>query len=252
MTNQNHILKVAQMNQQDKINSEKNYHNQVFSGKIDNRSFTSKFYRMNRSSSDYYNKVLQSEIVGKSVLEFGCGVGANFPIVSEKAKEYCGVDISDEAIKIAKGRYGEAFIVDDCEALKIDQKFDLIFGSSILHHLDNEKACNSLTSKLNPSGKILFLEPLGKNPLINFYRRITPNQRTPDEHPFVDKDIQVYKKYFNLKINYFSLFNVLSLPFLNLPIGEKLYEITDRIDQNLRHILGPNYCKVILHGDLKN
>ena len=44
---------------------------------------------MNRSSSDYYNKVLQSEIVGKSVLEFGCGVGANFPIVSEKAKEYC-------------------------------------------------------------------------------------------------------------------------------------------------------------------
>ena len=142
--------------------------------------------------------------------------------------------------------------MDNCENLKIGEKFDFIFGNSILHHLDNEKACNSMLKTLKPDGKILFLEPLGKNPLINLYRRLTPNQRTPDEHPFIDKDFEIYKEYFNLELTYFSLFNVFSLPFLDFQIGGKIYEFTDKIDRNFRHILGPYYWICIIEGNVRD
>ena len=36
---------------------------------------------------------------------------------------------------------------------------------------------------MKPSAGALFIEPLGHNPVINLYRRRTPEQRTVDEHP---------------------------------------------------------------------
>ena len=36
---------------------------------------------------------------------------------------------------------------------------------------------------LKPGGLGVFAEPLGSNPLINVYRRLTPRYRSPDERP---------------------------------------------------------------------
>jgi hypothetical protein len=36
-----------------------------------------------------------------------------------------------------------------------------------------------------PAGWALFSEPLGHNPLVNWYRNRTPEQRTEDEHPLL-------------------------------------------------------------------
>ena len=67
------------------------------------------------------------------------------------------------------GRFEEhecTFITWPCENTELDQNFDVIFGNSILHHLDSENAANSLHNLLNKNGRFLFLEPLGYNPLI--------------------------------------------------------------------------------------
>ena len=42
---------------------------------------------------------------------------------------------------------------------------------------------NEISRILKPNGKLLFIEPLGTNPLINFYRKLTPKSRSKDEHP---------------------------------------------------------------------
>ena len=37
---------------------------------------------------------------------------------------------------------------------------------------------------------ILFFEPLGTNPFINFYRYLTPSSRSKDEHPLLKEDFE--------------------------------------------------------------
>jgi SAM-dependent methyltransferase len=61
--------------------------------------------------------------------------------------------------------------------------FDTAIGFAILHHLDIELAIAELYRVLKPGGVAWFAEPLGTNPLINLYRRLTPQYRTEDEAP---------------------------------------------------------------------
>ena len=59
-----------------KIKSESEYHNEVFSGGSEKRVLSSKFYTVFSLSSKYYDGVLQSIVnPNSSVLEFGCGLG---------------------------------------------------------------------------------------------------------------------------------------------------------------------------------
>ena len=50
-------------------------------------------------------------------------------------------------------------------------------------------ALSELHRVLKPRARALFAEPLGSNPLINLYRRLTPQYRTADESPIVLKDL---------------------------------------------------------------
>ena len=42
----------------------------------------------------------------------------------------------------------------------------------------------------------MFYEPLGTNPMIRLYRRLTPRLRSPDEHPLVDADVDLARRSF--------------------------------------------------------
>ena len=64
-----------------------------------------------------------------------------------------------------------------------DGSFDYAIGFAILHHLELESALSELHRVLKPQGVAFFAEPLGSNPLINAYRRRTPQYRTEDETP---------------------------------------------------------------------
>ena len=65
----------------------------------------------------------------------------------------------------------------------------------MLHHLDLSKCMLELNRLLRINGSIVFMEPLGTNPLINLYRKLTPNSRTADEHPLTPKDFYFIKTY---------------------------------------------------------
>ena len=74
--------------------------------------------------------------------------------------------------------------------------FDRVCGSGILHHLDLSRALPEISRVLKPGGRAIFIEPLGHNPIINWYRRRTPGMRTADEHPLLASDLAEASRHF--------------------------------------------------------
>jgi 2-polyprenyl-3-methyl-5-hydroxy-6-metoxy-1,4-benzoquinol methylase len=84
-------------------------------------------YRYWRAQKYYHNK---------KVLDVGCGYGYGSFVLSNVSKKVVGIDISDEAIQIAKKRYSKSnieFFLMDAEKMDFDDRFDIIvFFKAIL------------------------------------------------------------------------------------------------------------------------
>ena len=144
-----------------------------------------KFYDLTESSHALYHSLLLERCQGKRVLEYGCGEGSSAFLLAEQGAAVTGIDISDVRIEHAREQAAEledpsmSFEVMDAEALAFrDSSFELICGTSIIHHLDLARAFSELRRVLTADGVGIFLEPLGHNPLINLYRARTPELRT--------------------------------------------------------------------------
>jgi ubiquinone/menaquinone biosynthesis C-methylase UbiE len=94
-----------------------------------------------------------------------------------------------------------------------DNTFDVVFGIGILHHLDIDRACETIARVLKPTGVAVFLEPLGHNPFINLARYLTPGSRTPDEHPLTMSDLGTIRQHFQtVELRFVNLLTLLSTP----------------------------------------
>lgn len=91
-----------------------------------------------------------------------------------------------------------------------DESFDMVFGSSILHHLDFTRALDEIRRVLTPNGRILFTEPLDNNPIGKIVRALTPQARTDDEQPLRTKEFAELQSRFDTSF-YFQ--QLLSVPF---------------------------------------
>lgn len=186
----------------EKIEREKAFHNSAFQSSVRHREAA--FYSVWGDSLALYERLLNEHGgSGTSVLEYGCGQGSHAFFLAERGAHVLGIDISDVAIQQAQAEAATRrlmtaeFRVMNAETLDLPPgTFDLICGSGILHHLDLERAYPAIARVLRPSGVAVFLEPLGHNPLINLYRRLTPDQRTSDEHPLLRRDFDLARRYF--------------------------------------------------------
>ena len=189
------------MNLTEKNIREKNFHNKLQSknkGRFEN-IFYKAIYNINEDFFDF----LKKNVKDSEVLDYGCGIGNSVEkVIKYNPKKITGIDISEISINKAKKKANElglnvSYKVDNCEKTSFDSNsFDIIYGSGILHHLQIDKCLEEIHRILKPNGSILFVEPLGTNPLINFYRKLTPNSRSVDEHPLIKKDLD----YINLEI----------------------------------------------------
>ena len=58
------------------------------------------------------------------------------------------------------------------------------------------------------------MEPLGTNPLINLYRKLTPKSRTIDEHPLISKDFDFIKNTFGtITVKYYGFTSLIFFMF---------------------------------------
>ena len=215
---------------------EKDFHNNLQSRK--KSRFENIFYKALYNMYEDFNSIIYKKAKKKIILDYGCGVGS----VTEKIANFypeklVGIDISEVSINKASENAKKLnlqieYSVDNCENLKFKENtFDLVFGSGILHHLDIDKAINEISRVLKNNGEMIFLEPLGTNPLINLYRKLTPNSRSVDEHPFVEKDFLLINSLFKrVETNYYGFFTLIFFLFYRKPEKSVLFKIICKID----------------------
>lgn len=216
---------------------EQDWHNKRFSEAKDPRNALGKYYSVTVNAKKYLDDELRNYSDNLKLLEYGCGTGGNLEFYNTLGFKIYGIDISEEGIKKAiqnakiKKIQAEYF-VDDAHSTHFDgSEFDVIVGNGIIHHLDIEQSMVEINRLLkNKGGKALFFEPMGHNPSINLYRKLTPKMRTIDERPLTTNDFLIMKKYFNVDVKHFCFLSIGAVFFHKSKMFSLIYNALEKLD----------------------
>lgn len=175
---------------------------------------TSHFYRLRRE------QILHEELQyanGRRVLEIGSHCWIRWMENSDIQPDVLEcINISEKELQKGRdaaqaSRVKPRLSLMDANNLEFaDESFDMVFGGSILHHLDFVRALDEIQRVLKPEGRILFVEPLDTNPIGKIVRALTPQARTQDEQPLRTQEIAEIQKRFQATFFYQQF---LSVPF---------------------------------------
>ena len=211
------------------LNIEREFENQKVKDR-DSKKAQDKFYWATNIQIIRHNLNTFKKIKDKRILEIGCSYGRDALLYTKYAAFYCGIDLSDEAIKKAinlKLENSEFLCVDGHDIPKEDESFDFVVVNGLLHHLDLERSFQEINRVLKSGGYLIFREPLGTNPFFQLYRYLTPLARTPDERPFTLSDIKLMKDYFYLKnVEWFGFLSIFSA-YLQINLIRKILTSLD-------------------------
>src|SRR6266487_3366919 len=138
-------------------------------------------------------KMLSSHLKpGMTVLELGCGTGSFTRELARSGADVVAIDVSPELLEMAKANCSAPNVqyqIQNAYALSYSEgAFDSVVGSSVLHHLEVEKALRGAYRVLKPGGTIYFTEPNMLNPQIAIQKNIPWIKRklgdSPDETAF--------------------------------------------------------------------
>ncbi|HMO56050.1 MAG TPA: class I SAM-dependent methyltransferase [Roseiflexaceae bacterium] len=155
-------------------------------------------------AADAYARSLIDRPAGARILDLGCGDGENTLYFAERGAQICAIDISAGQVgvtrqRVARAGYSAQVSVQQMSGEYLgfaDGTFDYVFGHSVMHHTDLAITRNEIRRILRPGGRAIFLEPLDHNPLLQIFRRLTPNRRTPTERPLSMRDITFFAEPF--------------------------------------------------------
>jgi SAM-dependent methyltransferase len=131
------------------------------------------------------------DLKDRRLLDMGCGTGETTVWFALQGARVDAVDISPSMIAVARALARRSHVEDRItfhvapgESLPFPEaSFDAVFGHDCLHHMDFVRARDEIRRVLKPGRRAVFAEPLGHNPIINYFRDISPSTRTPDEVP---------------------------------------------------------------------
>lgn len=142
------------------------------------------------------------DVRGAEILDVGCGLGEVSVYFALKGARVTSTDLSqgmlDFASQLAQ-KHGVAIRTHlaNAEDFRLPaNSFDIIYVGNLFHHVDIEATVVRLKALLRPGGVMVSWDPLAYNPLINIYRAIATEVRTPDEHPLKISDLKTFRKHF--------------------------------------------------------
>ena len=125
--------------------------------------------RMCYGPSFYHRKRLIQNIFKKyslegDIVEVGCGDGSLLSHFYRSSNNLHGYDISEEAIELAKLKFGDtaSFSVGDITKpdLLFEKKFDVVLCSEVLEHIENDRlVVKRLYNLLKPGGHLIITVP---------------------------------------------------------------------------------------------
>lgn len=124
---------------------------------------------------------------GMSVLELGCGAGYFTRELACSVAEVVAIDVSPDLLEIARTNCSAPNVryqIQNAYELSYpDAVFDSVVGSSVLHHLEIEKAVREIYRVLKPGGRISFTEPNMLNPQIAIQKNVPWVKRKLGDSP---------------------------------------------------------------------
>ena len=145
-----------------RIETEREFHNSLHVCGENSRAYLNKYYVAISHGDQQLYKLVYELGRNRTVLEYGCADGTSAITemrTPEYATDYYGIDISDVSIHFAQAKALSAghkncyFYVMDAEQMEFpDEKFDLIYGEGILHHLDLNKCFSEIRRTLKAGG----------------------------------------------------------------------------------------------------
>ena len=244
---------------------ERKFHDDLWAAADFVREDAGKFYEINATSRAQYEALIDARAAGSVCIEYGCAQGADCIRLIDSAERVVGFDISEVVVKQARANAAAAsrseaveFVTAEAENLDFDDgTFDLAFGESVLHHLELAPALAEMTRILKPNGSAVFLEPLGHNRIINWYRDRTPEMRSPDEHPLMRDELSLIRSHFREStLRFFHLTSLAAVPLRSTRSFKRVVSMLDRVDQGIVRV-APRMayqawvCVMVLQGPRK-
>jgi len=166
---------------------------------------------------------------GTKVLELGCGTGEFTKRVASTGADITAIDISPDLLKTAETlvkNNNVRFRIQNVEETDFeDESFEVVFGSSILHHLNLRPALADMYRILKKGGRVVFTEPNILNPQIWAERHIPVLRKltntSPDETAFLKwrmKKELLHHGFKNITIRPFDFLHPLTPEILITPI----------------------------------
>lgn len=197
-----------------------------------------KYYDTVGLSREYTANWLAREVPGKTFLDYACGNGADAIRAAKAGAELAiGIDLSRTSLANGAADAQKAgvsgttrFVQADCENTQLPTaSIDRMICNGMLHHLDLSCAFPEIRRVLAPGGKLLAVESLEYNPLIAWYRKLTPAMRTDWEknHILGLKDLKYAKQFFKLgEVRYW---HIISMAGAHTPLLLPAYNTIDRV-----------------------
>ena len=181
-----------------------------------------------------------SEGLSGNVLEVGCGSGLFTTEIIKSEFHLTAIDISPDLLQLAKQAVSDqknvVFRLEDVHSTSfLNDSFDAIIGSSVLHHLDLDLALKEIFRILKPGGTIRFTEPNYLNPQIAiqkshpFIRQMF--HESPDETAFLK-----WKLKKDLITNGFSEVFIENFDFLHPKIPKTLLDLMNKVTNSLEKL----------------
>ena len=139
---------------------------------------------MEKSFADFYDEMMAyvdydrwvklindrigNTINGKKIMEIGCGTGEISKRLADCGYEVCGIDISEEMLKIAGTKYPNLNIKkEDMRTIKIESEFDaIVCVFDALNYLQNfeelKLSFENIKRALKPNGFFYLIYSTGK------------------------------------------------------------------------------------------
>jgi SAM-dependent methyltransferase len=161
-----------------------------------------------------YAFYLLGDVRGKTVLDLGCGTGANVIPLLERGARVVGIDLSPELIAIAQKRLSDANLeacvkTGDAYATGLpDDCVDAIFCMALIHHLDIKTVRNEMWRVLHKGGAVILCEPIRFSEGYSLLRRLFPPSEdiSEYEHPLTREELATFCEPFKVEgIRYFRL-----------------------------------------------
>ncbi|HEX5733582.1 MAG TPA: class I SAM-dependent methyltransferase [Blastocatellia bacterium] len=191
-----------------------------------------------------YSYHLLGDISGKTVLEYGCGDGANTVVLARRGAKVRALDISPDLIDVARQRLAAnhiegdvEFIVGSAHDLPIaDNSVDVVFGIAILHHLDLALSAREVKRVLHAGGRAIFQEPMRNSKLIKFIRGLIPYQApdlSPFERPLTDKELLAYADGLSINRSKGFMLPTTELAYFLAPLRRRIIHTCHRLDTTI-------------------